>query len=112
MEYFTIFILILIIVFLLSNLINYIYNGFEITITIKDKYIYTTYSRYSSSPNYVIVDTNNNIYNIDDVWFIGDFNDAEDYNSIKIGQTYKVQGYGFRLNFLKLYPTIYKITPV
>ena len=100
---------ILIIVLLLSNIINYIFNGFEKTITIKDKYIYNTNAKYSSSTIYNIVDTNNSIYNVDNVWFIGDFNEAEDYNLMNKGETYKVKGYGFRVDFLGWYPTIYNI---
>ena len=51
-----------------------------------------------------------NIYNIKNVWFIADFNSAEEYNSVKIGQTYKVKGFGIRINFLGWYPTIYELT--
>lgn len=97
------------IVFLSANIINYIFNGFEKTITIKDKYIYNSYAKYNSSPHYKIVDTNNSIYNVDNVWFIGDFNEAEDYNLMNKGETYKVKGYGFRVDFLGWYPTIYNV---
>ena len=100
---------ILIIVFLLSNIINYIFNEFEKTIAIKDKYIYNTYGRYGSSTFYNVVDTNNSIYNVVNVWFIGDFNRVEDYNLMNKGDTYKVKGYGFRVDFLGWYPTIYNV---
>ena len=108
-KYILIILIILFIVFLSANIINYIFNGFEKTITIKDKYIYNSYAKYSSSTHYKIVDTNNSIYNVDNVWFIGDFNEAEDYNLMNKDETYKVKGYGFRVDFLGWYPTIYNI---
>ena len=105
-NYFIIFSVITLIILLFINVILYIFKKFENTITIKEKYVYST--RYS--PQYVIVDSNNNIYNIKNVWFIADFNSAEEYNSVKIGQTYKVKGFGIRVNFLGWYPTIYELT--
>ncbi len=98
---------IIIFILLLSiSIINYIFNGFEITITIKDKYI-KSYRK----TTYTVVDTNNNIYNVDNAWFIGDFNKAEDYNVMNKGEKYKVKGFGFRVDMLGWYPSIYNVQP-
>ena len=100
---FIVFIIIFIVV-LFAGVINYIFNSFEITITIKDKYI-----KSYRQTTYTVVDTNNNIYNVNNAWFIGDFNKAEDYNLMDKGSTYKVKGFGFRVDMLGWYPTIYNI---
>ena len=91
-----------------SNLILFFTKSFEHTITIKDKSILSN----RSNSTYRIVDTNNNIYNVVNVWFIGDFNRSEDYYFVNIGQTYKVKGYGIRIDALGIYPSIYTITKV
>ena len=96
-------------IYIFINVIFYFIFGFENIITIKDKYVV---SRYKGGIIYYIVDSNNNIYEIDNVWFLADFNKAEDYNLINKGEQYKVKGYGFRADFLGLYPSIYNITKI
>ena len=36
-------------------------------------------------------------------------NSAEDWNRLEEGKTYKIKGYGFRMGFLDMYPTISSI---
>ncbi len=102
---------IIIFILLLSiSIINYIFNGFEITITIKDKY--SNYYRHRQITYYTVVDTNNNIYNVNNSWFNRDFNKAEeDYNLLNKGATYKVKGHGFKVDMLGVYPIIYNVLP-
>jgi len=96
------------IILLLLKPIIYFFTKFNKKITIKDKYI--RYRR--SSSNYHIVDKENNIYLIDNLWFVGDFNRAEDYNKLQKGKTYDISGYSFRVPFLDMYPKIYKINNI
>mgnify|MGYP001181914889 FL=1 len=96
------------IILLLLKPIIYFFTKFNKKITIKDKYI--RYRR--SSSNYHIVDKENNIYLIDNLWFVGDFNRAEDYNKLQKGITYDISGYSFRVPFLDMYPKIYKINNI
>ena len=43
--------------------------------------------------------------------FLLEFNSADDYAQMKEGQTYKVNGYWFRLPLLSWFPKIYKFSP-
>ena len=86
----------------------YSFTKFEKKITIKDKY--TRYRKNGS--NYNVVDTDNNIYQIGNLWFFGDFNRAEDYNKLEVGQSYTVKGYGIRVPVLDMYKKIYEIVTV
>ena len=100
------FILFLIIILMIIlNIILYYTTQFEKTITIKDKY--TRYRRVSS--NYNIVDEENTIYQVDNVWFKFDFDRAEDYNKLEKGKKYKVKGYGIRLPVFDIYKIIYEV---
>lgn len=95
----------LIVLSILINIGLFFGTHFTKDITIKDKYI-----RYrKSASNYNVVDSEGNIYKIDNVWFKGDFNRAEDYQRLEKGKTYKVTGYGVRVPMIDMYPKIYRI---
>jgi len=102
---FNIIILLILLSSVIFNIVLYYTTHFEKTITIKDKY--TRYRRYGS--NYNVVDENNNIYQVGNVWFKFDFNRAEDYNKLEKGKKYKVEGYGIRLPMIDMYKNIYKV---
>ena len=98
------------IVFLI--VINFIYimnTEFEKEITIKEKYIATSYSRYSSTPNYFIVSSDNKTYTIVNLWWKGEFDNSDDYAKLNVGETYRVKGYGIRIPLLSMHPNIYTI---
>ena len=82
MNYIFIFIAfcIIVIIPMILSVILYYTTKFEKTITIKEKF--TRYRRKGS--NYNIVDTDNNIYQIGNVWFKFDFNRAEDYTKLEL----------------------------
>ena len=102
---FNIIILLILLSSVIFNIVLYYTTHFEKTITIKDKY--TRYRRYGS--NYNVVDENNNIYQVGNVWFKLDFNRAEDYNKLEKGKKYKVEGYGIRIPMIDMYKNIYQI---
>ena len=108
MFYVIAFIVILIVFF--SNLVYYIYYSFTKTITVRK-----TYTRNRSrgiGDEYFVITTDNVVYKIDNNWFRLDFNRADDWANLIEDQTYKVQGYGFRVSFLDMYPKIYSIEKV
>lgn len=105
---FIIIFVILILISLLSTVVLYFATGFEKTIIVKEKY--TRYRKGGS--NYNIVDTDNNIYQIGNVWFKGDFNRADDYALLNEGDRIEVKGYGIRIPFLNMYKNIYEIKKV
>jgi len=103
---FYIIIFVIIIIFgLFYSLIVYQFTKFEKVLTVEEKY--TRYRR--SGSNYNLVDTDGNIYQIDNLWFKFDYNRGDDYAKIKVGKQYKVKGYGFRFGFLESYQKIYEV---
>jgi hypothetical protein len=103
--------LIIVLLLLLFSLgiqtIVYHYTKFEKVITIREKY-----TRYRKGSNYNIVDTEGNIYQVDNLWFKLDYNRANDYAKIEEGKTYKVKGYGYRAGFIDAYKKIYDLKQV
>ena len=99
-------ILVIILLFILSIPILLSYIGYDkLTITIKDKYI----KNYNNSSLYIIVDTNNNSYEVSDKFFILKFNSTDIYNSFEIGKSYEIETTGFRVQFLSWYKNINKV---
>ena len=108
LRYFIYVVIALIIGRLIYDLIVYHFTKFEKIITIEEKY--TRYRKKAS--NYNVVDTEGNIYKIDNLWFKFDYNRGDDYVKIKVGKKYKVKGYGFRAGFLHSYKKIYELKEV
>ena len=99
---------ILIIIMLLLGIASFImpyFNNEQIEITIKDKYIKNN----KENSKYLVVDENNNTYEITDMLFKGKFNSTDIYNQLEIGKTYKIEISGYRIRFLSIYPNINKI---
>jgi hypothetical protein len=86
-------------------IINFSLTKFEKEITIKKKYIRPR----RKSVSYMIIDENDILYKVNNLWFIGDFNRAEDWAKVNVNGKYNVKGYGFRFPFLDIYPIIYNI---
>lgn len=101
------FVLFILIIGVIVRIIYYFSTKFTKTITIKDKYT----NGMRNTIIYTVVDTDNKIYQIDNVWFLFDFNKAENYNMIKLNSKYIVSGYGITIDMFSLYPTIYNLTP-
>ena len=102
-------IIIFIVLLLLFNFIDIIYyqfTKFTKTITIKSKYNAMKSGRYGGT-KYMIEDTDLNLYKVVNVSWKLDFNEAEDWNRMEVGKTYKVNGYGKRMSFVGKYPSIY-----
>ena len=80
-------------------------NNEVIEITIKDKYV----KNGSKSGKYLIVDSNNNAYQVTDLFFKGKFNSTDIYNQLEIGKTYRVEISGKRIHIFSMYQNINKI---
>ena len=101
----SILIIFFILVFIfLSLFFNYL-NPKSYIVEIKDKFI----KNGDKSGKYLVVDTNNNTYEIEDLLFIGKFNSTDIYNSIDIGKSYKIYTTGFRIHVFSLYQNINKV---
>ena len=99
-------ILLLIIPGIITSVLYPLTTTFEKTITIKKKY---TRARGNQGDSYFIVDDTNTIYQVNNLFYTFDFNRAEDWNNLEEGKNYKIKGYGFRIGFLDMYPTISSI---
>ena len=86
-----------------------IFTRFEKEITVKSKY--TIHSSFGKS-KYYIVDTNNNVYQITDNLLLFQFNKKNNYDLVNINQKYKIIGYSFRINSLKIYSKIYDLKKI
>ena len=84
--------------------INY-QNPQELEITVKDKFIKNN----DKSGIFLIVDENNNTYQITDLIFKGKFNSTDLYNQMEIGKKYKIETTGYRIHILSKYQNINKI---
>lgn len=92
------------ILFLLCLFSGYL-NSRTIEITVKDKYV----KNYNDSSKYLIVDTDNNTYEISDLFFKLKFNSTDIYNNLDVGSRYEIHTSGFRFRLTSTYPNINKV---
>jgi hypothetical protein len=88
------------------------YNTTKFTKTITVRKVYTRNRSKDTGDQYFVVDTDNIVYQIDNLWFKLDFNRADDWVSLVEGHTYKVSGYGMRFGVADMYPTITSVEKV
>lgn len=82
-------------------------NNQTIEITIKDKYVKNGKS--GDSSKYLVVDEDNNTYEVTDLFLKAKFNSTDLYNILEIGHTYRVETSGSRIRLLSMYPNINKV---
>ena len=93
------------IMYLIIYYVYYISTKFTTTITIKDNRIININRRVYN----FIIDTNDNIYVVDNRYVLLHFNAADIMMNLKNRETYTITGYGLRIPFLELYPNIISI---
>lgn len=81
-------------------------TSFEKKIQVKEKYM----SGYKGGGRYFIVDSEDNVYQLVDIWFLGEFDRGSDYAKINKGETYTVKGYGIRIPVISHFPRIYDLS--
>ena len=92
------------------NVLYYNSTKFTKTITIRKNYMRNRSS--SKGDEYFVTDTNNVIYQVDNLWFAFDYNRADDWTNLMVGHTFKVTGYGVRVGYLDMYPIINSIKKI
>lgn len=103
--HFKLFLCIVLLIFII-HIIFYNATHFEKTISIKKTYLRT---RGESGDWYMVVDNEDNIYRVQNLWWKFDFNRAEDFNILEKNGSYKVKGYGIRFGAFDKYPNIYSV---
>jgi hypothetical protein len=83
-----------------------IFTRFERTITIDSTNTFGSGGGRSLRVNNMVTDKEGRTYAIRNVLLLLHFRAAEVQAKLKTGQTYTVRGYGLRVPFLGLYPTI------
>tara|TARA_B100002052_G_scaffold296048_1_gene323707 strand:+ start:5772 stop:6119 length:348 start_codon:yes stop_codon:yes gene_type:complete len=94
---------------LLYDIIFYYFTKFEKIVTVKSKYLSRNEGK---RDRYMMSDVENNIYHVQNRPLSWEFNEAENWNSIIIGKTYKISGYKKRIRLLDMYPIIIEIIPI
>ena len=97
------------IVILILQIIYIFSTTFEKTIIINQKYTGTSGNRKRVSTKYMITDTDNNVYIVSNSIFYLKWDSAERWSTMKEGNSYKISGFGKRISFLQMYPTIMNI---
>ena len=95
------------VIMLLFQLILLLFTRFERTITIDSNLAYGSGSGKYSNVSNMVGDTEGRVYKIRNVLLLWKFRAAEIQATLKSGNSYKVKGYGLRIPFLGMYPTIY-----
>ncbi len=92
----------------LSTVVKYYATHFERVIVVKDKYM----RHRRSASNYHVVDTDDNIYRVVNVWFKGDFDRSDEFVRLRKGATYAVKGFGYRWGLTGSYKQLYEFEEI
>ena len=102
-----IYIIFVIIIICLLYVFNYS-NINKLTIEVKDKYVKNN----GNSDKYIVIDSNNNSYEITDLFFIWKFNSTDIYSLLEVGKTYNITTSGIRFRLISKYPNINKVEEI
>ena len=86
------------------NLIFFILTKFTKTIIVKNAFV----SNIDHKPNYILIDSNNNLYEVVNMPWILDFNKSQDFGKLVPGNKVIITGYSYNLPFI-LHPYVYKV---
>jgi hypothetical protein len=99
------YVIIVLIIWVVLACVSVYFTRFKKQITVKEKYI-----KPGKHGKYRVVDDKGNNYDIVDNIFVLEFDSADDYGRVQVGQTYTVSGYWFRLPLLSWFPRIYAVS--
>lgn len=101
----SIIIIISVIIIIIMGLFGKYMNVKKLEIEVKDKYV----KNYNDTSKYIVVDKNNNSYEVTDLLLRFKFNSTDIYNKLEKNRKYKIEISGFRIPFLSSYPNINKV---
>jgi hypothetical protein len=102
-NFFTYLFIIIVIIYFLVLIIYTYSTQFEKIITIKK----IDSIRSTKHGKNIVVDTNNNVYYIQNNIYLLFFNSIQLFSNLENNKTYKIKGYGFSYPNLGLYPNIF-----
>lgn len=76
----------------------------EVTATIQDKDRIT-----KTDTSYYLIYTDQGVYENTDCWVCLKFASSNVYGNLRIGETYKLKLYGWRIPIISMYPNIWEI---
>lgn len=94
------------IVYVIGFYLYFFITKFEKTITVSEELLIGA----NKTTINIVTDKQNNAYELKDVLLLWSFNTDRNVITLRPGETYRVKGYGIRLGFLRLYPTITSIS--
>lgn len=98
----------LIVLFLVTNMFYSYFTSFEKIITVKEKDSMRS-GKYGKN---IISDTDGNVYTVENSIYYEFFTAMELFTKIELNQPYKVKGFGYRIPFLGIYPNIIRASKV
>mgnify|MGYP006086683225 CR=1 FL=1 len=90
------------VIYIISFYLYFFITKFERTITVSEELLIGINKNILN----IVVDEANNTYQLKDVLLLWSFNTDTNMVNLRPGETYRVKGYGVRMGFLGLYPTI------
>ena len=76
----------------------------EVTVTVQDKDRIT-----KTDTSYYLIYTDQGVYENTDCWICFKFASSNLYGDLRIGETYNLKVYGWRIPIVSMYPNIWKI---
>jgi hypothetical protein len=94
------------ILYVIGFYLYFFITKFEKTITVSEEFLIGSNKTIIN----IVTDKQNKAYQLKDVLLLWSFNTDRNMITLRPGETYRVKGYGIRVGFLSLYPTITSIS--
>ena len=98
--------MILLLFHVFRNFIFYVLTKFTKTITVKNTYVSDTCK--DLIPNYILIDSNNNLYEIVNMPWLLDYNKEHDFGKLVPGNKVVITGYSYYLPLIS-HPYVYNV---
>jgi hypothetical protein len=109
MDRFLRFLVIALFLIILFHIALLLFTRFERQITVKTNTVFGSGSGRALSVSNMVSDEQGHVYKVQNVLLLLKFRAAETQAALKPGETFTVRGYGLRIPWLGLYPTIYEV---
>lgn len=101
-----------IVILKISGLLLQYVSRFEKVITVETKSNFASAGSKKNSMRNIVMDNKGKVYSFSDSLIFWSFKTTNNYIKIQEGESYKVKGFGIRLPFFSMYPSIYAVDKV